>query len=86
MFNIKFSGGEAFTVSFGAPESFDAKLTETIEKPIGDYYDGPYEFTPGDEEQVVPVAELIATRDIVIHPVPNTYGRLAWNGAYLSVY
>lgn len=84
-FNVVFAGGSSFNVQLNGPERFDAQLSETITKTIGDYYDGDYEFTPGDEPQTVPISGLIATRDITINPVPSGYGKITWNGAYLTV-
>ena len=85
MFNITFNGGSTFTATFPQNETFPIELSETIERPIGDYYEGPYEFTPSDEEQTVPIAELVATENIKIKPVPSGYGKISWNGAYLTV-
>ena len=85
MFNVKFSGGEAFTVSFASPESFDADMTTTIEKPIGDYYEGPYEFRPGAEDQTIHINGLVATEDIVVKAVPQWYGLIIWDGNSITV-
>lgn len=48
-------------------------------------YDGPYEFTPSDDEQIIPILDKLATADIVINPIPSNYGKIGWNGAYLTV-
>lgn len=53
---------------------------------IAPIYDGEYEYTPNDDTQVVPIEGLKATQNIIINPVPNTYGHIAWNGSYLRVY
>lgn len=55
---------------------------------ISDYprYDGSYEVTPSDNAQTLNTGNTILTENIVINPVPSTYGRLTWNGAYLTVY
>ena len=69
-----------------------ADLGVTIEPPIArsyiprEPYPGPYTITPGDETQIIPINGLRATQDIVINPVPSTYGRIAYNGGYLTVY
>lgn len=86
MFNATFSGGSAFTATFGGPENFGAELTETITKYIGDYYEGPYEYTPGEEEQTIPIAEHVATQNIKVNPVPQNYGRLTYSGGILKVW
>lgn len=48
-------------------------------------YDGPYEFTPSGETQVISIEGRRASQDIVIDPVPSNYGLIAWNGAVLTV-
>lgn len=48
-------------------------------------YRGEYEFTPSDEQQTVRIAEKKAQRDIVINPIPSNYGKIEWNGAYITV-
>lgn len=51
----------------------------------GPEYEGPYEFTPSAEEQVIPVARLVPQHDIVVHAIPQNYGRIEWNGNTLRV-
>lgn len=48
-------------------------------------YGGAYEFTPGTEEQTIPIANRKATQDIIVHAIPNNYGLITWNGAVLTV-
>lgn len=48
-------------------------------------YDGSYDFTPSDEEQVIAISGQIAEQNIVIHPIPQNYGRVAWDGNTLTV-
>ena len=48
-------------------------------------YDGAYAFTPTDAEQVIVIAGQIAEQNIVIHPVPQNYGKVAWDGNTLTV-
>lgn len=48
-------------------------------------FSGAYEYTPSSEEQIVPIAYLMATQDITIKPIPNNYGLITWNGATLTV-
>ena len=50
-----------------------------------DYYEGPYEYTPTQEEQTVTIQGLMATRNITINPIPSNYGLITWNGATLTV-
>jgi hypothetical protein len=48
-------------------------------------YAGPYEFTPGQDAQVVAIANKKATADITIAPVPQNYGLITWDGSTLTV-
>lgn len=86
MFNVRFSGGEEFVVAFASPENFGAEMTTTIEKPIVDPYEGPYEFTPGEEDQTIQIDGLTATENIVVKAVPENYGRLTYSGGILRVW
>lgn len=86
MFNVKFSEPPAFPVDFAASENFDAEFDETVEKPVGDFYEGEYEFTPADADQVISIAEKVAARDIVIRAIPSSYGHIQYNGGYLYIY
>ncbi len=48
-------------------------------------YQGPYEVTPAIEAQVLGTANRTTTRNIVVNPIPNNYGLITWNGAFLTV-
>lgn len=48
-------------------------------------YTDSYEFTPSSEEQTISIAGKRAIGDIIIHPVPQNYGLITWNGATLTV-
>lgn len=49
-------------------------------------YRGEYEVTPSEEEQTLQTANRVLAHDVVIHPVPDDYARMAWNGASLLFY
>lgn len=49
-------------------------------------YDGPYEFTPTETTQTISIEYKQAKSDITINPIPNNYGRIAWNGTTLNVW
>lgn len=51
----------------------------------GEYYQGAYEFTPGENQQVIEINGKIARENIVINPIPQNYGRIAWNGSRIMV-
>ncbi len=48
-------------------------------------YEGEYEITPSNEVQTIPIANFIATQDIVINPIPQNYGLIGWNGSFLTI-
>ena len=48
-------------------------------------YAGPYEFTPTAQTQEIQIEWMMATQNIVINPIPNNYGLIAWNGSALTV-
>lgn len=48
-------------------------------------YSGPFEVTPGDTAQTLSTADTAVRRDIIINPIPSNYGKIAWNGAVLTV-
>ena len=48
-------------------------------------YAGAYEFTPSDETQTISISGRVAERDITINPIPQNYGLVTWNGAFLTV-
>ena len=55
---------------------------------IGDlpYYTGEYTVTPSLDAQILPTRNMAMSDDVVIEPIPNNYGRIAWNGTTLIVY
>lgn len=48
-------------------------------------YDGDYAFTPSQQEQTIPIKDLMARQDITIEPIPSNYGLITWNGSTLTV-
>ena len=48
-------------------------------------FEGEYAAVPSDKEQIIPTKGLRMTEDFVIAPIPPSYGRIGWNGSYLTV-
>lgn len=48
-------------------------------------YTDRYEVTPTNQEQVLPTAGCNLAADVVIHPIPQNYGLITWNGSTLTV-
>lgn len=56
---------------------------ETIE-PRPDY-EGPFEVTPSNEEQVLPTAGTLLRQDVVVAAIPTNYGLITYDGSYITV-
>lgn len=50
-----------------------------------DQYEGSYEFTPSEQAQTISISGEMATRDIVVNPIPNNYGLITYNGTTITV-
>lgn len=48
-------------------------------------YAGPYTVIPGDEAQVLNTDEKRMTQDLTVAKIPSNYGKITWNGVYLTV-
>lgn len=56
-----------------------------VHRVVSDPYEGAYEYTPSDSEQIIPILGKTATQDIIINPIPTNYGLITWNGSTLTV-
>ena len=65
-----------FNVDFG--------IIYEIEKSI-QWFEGPYEFTPSDEEQTIEIAKLTAKQNIKVNPIPSNYGKVSQIGNDLVI-
>jgi len=84
-FKATFSGESHFSACLNGSQQFDADMTNTIYKPIGDYYTGRYEIIPTDFDQTIHINGLVATNDITVKAVPNDYGKIIWDGSIIYV-
>lgn len=48
-------------------------------------YSGPTEITPTEADQIVEVKDLLPTENITVKRIPNNYGRIEWNGSYITI-
>ena len=48
-------------------------------------YSGEYTVTPGDTEQVLRTENRLRLEDLVVEAIPQNYGKISWNGSYLTV-
>ena len=64
-------GGVEFTVGTGVAP--------------GETYIGPYTVTPNGRTQTLATRNLTLTGNITVNPIPQNYGLITWNGAFLTV-
>lgn len=50
-----------------------------------DPFTGSYSVTPSGETQILETKNLRMTDNVTIEPIPNNYGLITWNGAFLTV-
>ena len=65
------SGGVEFTIGSGVAP--------------GETYQGPYTVTPSGQTQTLVTQNLTLTGNITVNPIPQNYGLITWNGAFLTV-
>lgn len=60
--------------------------TPTVKEYIDvDPYTGAYSVTPLQETQTLATAGKRLTQDVTVDPIPQNYGLITWNGAFLTV-
>ena len=75
---------EGLTGTLTAQGGLDGALTIPERIPV-DPYEGAYTITPSAEAQTIPVAQLLMRQDITVEAIPDNYGLVTWNGAYLTI-
>lgn len=60
-------------------------VTKVVGQDLPTYTDAT-EVTPSDNEQVLLTADRVLTKNIIVNPIPENYGRLLWSGNTLTVY
>lgn len=48
-------------------------------------YHGITEITPSENRVVLNTKDTIVLQNIVVNPIPSNWGRIGWNGSYLTV-
>ena len=49
------------------------------------YYTGEYTITPTTESQTLTTEQMSMAQNIVVNPIPSNYGRIDYNGGYITV-
>ena len=57
----------------------------TITQMLPDPYSGTYTVTPSEEAFVLNTKNKSMADNVIIEPIPNTYGRVTWNGSVLTI-
>lgn len=52
---------------------------------IAPNYIGTYEVTPTQYEQILNTKDRRMSENVVVHPIPNNYGLITWDGSILTV-
>ena len=60
-------------------------VTKVVGQDLPTYTDAT-EVTPSGNEQVLLTADMVLTKNIIVNPIPENYGRLLWSGNTLTVY
>ncbi len=65
--------------------NIEAVIDVAINAVSANPYLGPYQWTPTQSRQTIPIRNKMATSDIIINPIPENYGLITWNGVTLTV-
>ena len=84
----------AFAIDTPRPLDFDLAAGPPLDFEVADYavayralpaYDGPVVVTPSSAQQVLSTTDKSLYADIVVGPIPDNYGLIAWDGSTLTV-
>lgn len=82
---VKVTVGNIQTISVTSSEQTAGVYISSPIVPLSIPYTGEYEFTPSETEQIIRVSGTTPSQNIKINPIPNNYGLITWNGAYLFI-
>lgn len=68
------SVGDAPATTWSSAEYIPYRVTELPD------WEGPYEVTPSDSEQVLEVDGHAMRGNLVVKPIPSNWGRITWGG------
>ena len=81
-----FKPPQAVSVSVNADTMGVTLCTPVVKEYVNvQTYTGEYELTPSAEPQTLNTAGLRLTRNVTVNPIPQNYGLITWNGAFLTV-
>lgn len=74
MFKVSFKTDTSLKARFkGNDDPFKPNLSEIIEVPIGEYYDGSYDITPTESTQTLATEGLLSAENFTIEAIPSNY-------------
>lgn len=76
---------QSFALGISEPQTIDIGVDTDIVAAITEHYRGSYAVTPGDDAQTLQTSGKFMEGDVVIAPIPNNYGLIAWDGSVLTV-
>lgn len=85
VFKATFREREKLSASFNESLNLIATFSEQFVTGNLDWFEGPYEWTPTQSTQTIPIIGKGASEDIIINPIPSNYGLITWDGAILTV-
>ena len=60
-------------------KEFKVSFSDKIDVILNKNYEGSYAVTPTDDTQILATKEKVMVQDVIVHPVPNSYGRVSYD-------
>ena len=79
---VTFSEGDLYKVAFATDNDLHVDMSDMHSAGT---YEGTYEVTPNLQTQTLQTTNKTLTQNVVVHPIPNNYGLITWNGTILSI-
>lgn len=76
---------ETIKLDIADNETIKLDITEIGYPVYPENYKGSYTVTPSRNKKVLKVGGMMASEDITVEPIPNNYGLITWNGAFITV-
>lgn len=56
-----------------------------MSRQLPDPYEGSYVVTPSDQTQTLLTDGKSMAHNVTVNPIPSNWGRVAWNGSWLTI-
>ena len=77
--------GSDLVAEYAQDDVFVIIQPQIIREISGNIYDGDYSVTPGETAIVLQTSGKSMVNNVTVAPVPSNYGRIDWNGSFLTV-